>query len=109
MLGCEVSISHFEDLELDLVDFTPLVDLPPLEDLLLLRPSVVGELVKRSPIVGELVLVDLLPKDLLLEDLPKSWLLEDLLQLVFVDLTTLEDLDDLLLLKISVVGESVIG
>ena len=114
MLGCEVSISHFEDLELDLVDFTPLVDLPPLEDLLLLRSSVVGELVKRSSIVGELVLVDLLPKDLLLEDLPKSWLLEDLLQLVFVDLTPLEesdplDLDDLLLLRSSVVGESVIG
>ena len=114
MLGCEVSISHFEDFELDLVDLTPLEDLPPLEDLLL-RSFVVGELVKRSSIVGELVLVDLLPKDLLLEDLPKSWLLEDLLQLVFVDLTPLEesdpfeDLDDLLLLNTSVVGESVIG
>ena len=98
-----------------------LVDLL-LKDSLVKNPSVVGELalvdllLKDSLVMKpELVLVDLLPKDLLLEDLPKSWLLEDLLQLVFVDLTPLgesdpfEDLDDLLLLNTSVVGESVIG
>ena len=110
MLGCEVSNSHFPDFELVLVDFTPLENLPPLEDLLLLNKSVVGELVKKPSVGGELVLVDLLLKALLLENLPA--ILEDL-QLVFVDLTLLvdllplEDLDDLLLLNTSVVGEPV--